>query len=578
MAHKEWTFQANEFLHPCHRDESSTWEKYRLTQCGGQEFITKYLQKFSVREDATDFSNRKKLTYNPAHAKNAVNDVKNAIHQRMVDVSRKDGPPSYRDSIAGLKGGVDLIGSTMNRYMGNIVLPELLFMRRVGVYVDKPRLIADASLKDTRGVRPYLYTYKIEDILSWTVDREGNLVSLLLKDTDFVVNQRFNLSTGTKESFRFLQVLPEGGVKLEIWMNGQTEPEESIVLNLTRIPFTMIELSHSLLVDTADYQISLLNLASSDMNYAFKSNYPFYTEQIEPRTALAQHLTGGTKDGTATEAKKSNTKEVRTGAAQGRGYPKGLDRPGFIHPSPEPLIASMKKQDQLKSEIRELTDLALSQVTSSSAESKAMDERGMEAGLSAIGLELEMAENFIASSWSEYEGDKKIAQIKYPQSYSLQSDEERRKEAKDIDELKDAAPSETYKKELSKQVARIVLGNKLSEEQIKKIDSEIDAADVVETGSDTVIADHEAGFVDTETASKIRGYPKGSVAKAKKDHAERAARIAKAQSKPDQDDDDSGARGVDDLSADDDEADDEKKKSQAADSNPDGGSKTRGDE
>lgn len=569
---KTWTFHHNEFLHPCHSSESSMWDKYRLVQCGGQDFINRYLQKFSVRENDIDFRNRKLLTYNPAHAKNAVTDVKNAIHQRMVDVTRKGGPESYQRSITGLKGGVDLIGSTMNRYMGNIILPELLFMRRVGIYIDKPRVDADASLADTKGVRPYVYMYRIEDILSWSINREGQLVSLLLRDTDFTVNERFGLTTGTQESFRFLQLREEGGVLLELWKDGKTEPHETIVLNLKHIPFTMLEISHSLLNDTADYQISLLNLASSDMNYAFKANYPFYTEQYDARVDFGHHLQGGDKDGTAEQAALSGDKEIKTGSAsQGRMYPKGMDRPGFIHPSPEPLMASMAKQAQLKTEIRELTDLALSQITSSSAESKAMDERGMEAGLSAIGLELELAENFVAESWSEYEGSTEIAQIKYPKSYSLQSDEERRKEAKEIDELKDAVPSATYKKELSKQVAKIILGNKMTEDQIEQINSEVDSSIVVETSSETIINDHEAGLVSTETASKIRGYPEGEVDKAKEDHAERAARIALAQSS-------AGARGVADLSADSGEANAEKLNSQSADINPDGGSKTRGDE
>lgn len=566
---KEWTFQPNSFLHPCHASDSSDWEKFRLVQCGGREFVDKYLEKFSKREDSTDFSNRKKITYNPGHAKNAVTDVKNAIHQRLVDVTRKEGEENYKRAMNGLDGGVNLAGSTMNRYFGNEVLPELLFMSRVGVYIDKPRLPVDASRADTQSVRPYLYTYRIEDILSWSVNRQNKLTHVLLRDTALNTESRFGLTTGTQESFRLLRLTEDGKVELQLWGTGDKVPIETVILNLSHIPFAHIQISHSLLQDTADYQISMLNLASSDINYAFKSNYPFYTEQFEPRTALTDNIRGGERDGTAAEGKKAGKNEIKVGAAQGRGYPKGLDRPGFIHPSSEPLMASMKKQEQLKTEIRELTDLALSQVTSSSAESKAMDERGMEAGLSAIGLELEMAENFIAFSWAEYEGESQSAEVKYPKSYSLQSDKQRREEADDINKLKDAAPSMTYKKELSKQQVRTLLGNKLSQDEIDTIEKEIDDADVVETDAETIKSDHEAGFVSTDTASKIRGYPEGETAKAKLDHAERIARIAEAQGQA------AGARGVDDLSANPDEGDEEKNNSQDPDGSEDGSKKTR---
>src|SRR5690606_23205445 len=111
-------------------------------------------------------------------------------------------------------------------------------------------------------------------------------------------------------------------------------------------------------------------------------------------------------DGTAATATKAKEHDLKVGVVHGRRYGKGLDRPGFIHPSSEPIKASMAKQDALKNDIRTLINLSLSNIKPkmASAESKSLDERGLEAGLSNIGLVLEHCERKIAHYWSLYEG------------------------------------------------------------------------------------------------------------------------------------------------------------------------------
>jgi len=132
--------------------------------------------------------------------------------------------------------------------------------------------------------------------------------------------------------------------------------------------------------------------------------------------------------------------------------------------------------------------------------------------------------------------------ILYPTNYSLKSDNERRVEAKENLELMTVIPSTTYQKAIAKEVARIMVGTVLSKEDFEKVIGEIEAAAVVNTDSETLREDHESGFVSTELASTLRGYPAGEVEKAKLDHAERAGRIAAAQGEVG-----GQARGVDDI-------------------------------
>ena len=104
-------------------------------------------------------------------------------------------------------------------------------------------------------------------------------------------------------------------------------------------------------------------------------------------------------------------------------------------------------------------------------------------------------------------------------------------------------PSKTYQKEIAKRVAYLQLNQKVSNETLDKIYKEIDSADVIVTDPEIIRQDHEAGLIGTILASKVRMYPDGQVELAKQDHADRAARIALAQSKASQ-------RGVSDMDTD----------------------------
>jgi len=577
-------FEPEDSTHPEYDAMQGKWDKYRYTFEGGSDFIGKYLKKFSTRENTTDFNNRKEISYSPSHAKSAVIDIKNSIYQRMIDITRVGGTPTYMSAIRGENLGVDLDGNTINGFIGRLVLPELLSMGKVGVFIDRPILPENPSLLDTQKKQPYLYMYKTEDIRNWSVDKHNQLTSLLLRDYTYVYDDQTGLPVKETINYRLLKLTPAGNVGVTFYNSeGETHGNE-IVLNLTRIPFVIFEINSSLLTDVADYQVALLNLASSDMNYALKSNFPFYTEQYDIRSEMAQLLAANSikdsdgndvdKPGTSSEAGKAKNYNTNVGVAQGRRYPANLERPAFIHPSSEPLLASMKKQGELRQEIRQLVNLAVSDIEPRhvSADSKKEDSKSLESGLSYIGLELEYGERQIGEIWSMYEKSKLVPTIKYPENYSLKDDETRRLEAKQARELIPVLPSLTYQKFMAKQIARLLVGHKVSNSEFDIIMKEIDDSLIVVTDPDVIIKDFEAGFLGTELASQSRGYPKGQVEIAKKDHAERAARIVLAQTKAA----DMKARGAEDLGVEEDAGKREKDDSRGTSLDVDIKDKTRG--
>ena len=554
--------------HPNWLSNWTDWEKWRLTYQGGEEFRQKYLERFTSREDMQDFEARRRLTPIPSFAKAAINRIRNSIFQRMHDITRRDGTPSYQGAIAGLDQGVDRRGSTMNAFLGIKCLTELLVMGRVGVFVDNS-VIPGETLADVGSARPYLYPYQIEDILSWACtkpDEPSEFQSLLLRDTCLNCDPTTMLPLQQAQRFRLLWISPETGLVNLQFYSADGDPIDRdgnsggpVELELTRIPFVLLDLGDSLIKDICNHQIALLNLVSSDVNFALKANFPFYIEQRDLR-AVGSHLKqAANPDGTATAGgQTSHDNEITIGATRGRAYDIKAQAPAFINPSPDPLKASMDLREEIAQEITRLVNLGVEALGSKMpAGVQALDSGGLEAGLSYIGLVLESAERKIAEFWATYEerivARRRIATIKYPDRYSLKTDKDRIDEATSLSKLMSSVPGQTVKREISKSITQALLGGKVGVETIAKINSEIDESAYTTSDPQTILQAVEAGICGEKTGSMALGFSETEHIQAKKDHAERAARVAQAQASVKGSNNSMGgdpaARGVPDLSA-----------------------------
>jgi len=549
--------------HPSFMASMNDWENWRLTYQGGEDFKNKFLERFNSREDNEDFQTRKRVTPVPAFAKSAVNDIRNSIFQRMCDVTRTGGSIAYRQAVAGQNLGVDRRGNTMSAFLGMKVLSDLLVMGRCGIYVDNSVVVGE-SVADSIGARPYLYAYQVEDILSFTsasADNPSEFQALLVRDSCMDYDRRTMLPMQTFQRFRLLW-LEDGYVMLQFFNAAGEEidrdgnPGGPVRLELNRIPFVMPDIGDSLIKDVWRHQVALLNLASRDVWYALQSNFPFYIEQRDMR-AIGTHLKqASTADGTATTGGQgAGEQSIMVGAGNGRAYGKDMDAPAFINPSPEPLLASIGLQEKLEADIRKLVNLSVQSIaTRGSAESKSLDNQGLEAGLSYIGLVLASAEQQIAQFWAAYENknvkEREVATVKYPDRYSLKTDADRIEECAALAKLIYTVPGRKAKIEIAKNIITVLLSGKVDVGTIDKIHAEIDGCDYLTSDPDTIIAAVEAGLCDEKTGSEALGFAQGIFLQARLDHAARAARVAQAQASVKPGAGDPGARGVADLSAD----------------------------
>ena len=329
-----------------------------------------------------------------------------------------------------------------------------------------------------------------------------------------------------------------------------------IQLELRQIPFVLLDIGDSLLKDVCYHQIALLNLVSSDVNYALKANFPFYVEQRDLRATGSHLKQAATADGTATTGGQAGADtDVKVGVTQGRAYDKGMQPPQFINPSSEPLTASLALQAKLEDDIRKLINLAVASLgVKASAESKQMDNQGLEAGLSHIGLVLESAERQVTEHWAAYEhreiSKRQIPTIKYPDRYSLKTDADRIVEAGKLSELMFAVPGRKVKREIAKLVVSALLSGKVDVATIEEIETEIDGVKYTTSDPKIIVAASTAGLVGDQTASVALGFEDGEFQVARADHLARILRIAAAQSSVgNRGTGDPAARGVPDLSA-----------------------------
>lgn len=492
--------------HPSYESTSEEVERFRLILSGGDAFINAFLKQFSKKESADDFASRKDITYNPAFALSSLTDIRNSIYQKMIDVSRKNGTSTYQESVAGEKGGVDTLGSSMNEFMASNVMLELMGMAKVGILVDRAVITEGTTLKEVVGKKPYLYMYKRECIKHWFTDNDGVLREVLLEDNrpEFYENSFLIKKTTTR--LRHMVLTSQGVIVTILNEDGSIISQRT--LKLRKIPFVIGSLSNSLLRDIAKYQIALLNLASSAVSYTLQSNFIFYTEQT--KNSSRNHV----------KSDDSKIKAGPVGTISGRAYGEGLDRPQFITaPSSSPEL-NLKMQEHLKEEIKNLVNLNLSSLG---------NDRGLESGLGFVASELQRIETELGSIWMDYESSKEILTIKYPNNYTLLSDSERLESTLKLSDIRKTIPSITFRREITKIMSEIALSHKVNTETMEEINTEIDKAVVIATDPEKLQKDFELGLVSGETASVASGYPSGESEKALKDKADRAVETLKAQ-------------------------------------------------
>ena len=539
--------------HPEFAAMAGRWTKWRLCYEGSDAFREAYLEAYSKREDPDDFRRRTKLTYIPGHARSAINIIRNALAVQLPDVVRTGS----EDYLTAMSEDVDTFKNNMSSFVAIEIAPWLLVQGKTFVVVDAPVAPTEGATRADDSGRPYLFTVKAEDMLSWAYDSEGRLSAALMRLYEDAVDPETGLVTEANLIYRYYRRLeaeqtfkgspdsePVVGPGVVVWEMDKDGKESSapMLLPIDRVPVAEFRAVASLMSEIADHQISLLNLASTDMDFLWRGNFPIYVEQqskatgtIRPagsrRRSSQEELDEESVGDAGTPGAGPSDRQTNIGVGRGRGYKEGLNQPAFISPETKNIDASMKKQELLAQEIRVLVNLSLTSLSvkalEQSGKSKEADRVGEEAGLAYLGRVLESGERDIAKLWAMMEGgDPNATNVNYPQSYSLKTDEERIESSKRLLELVFAVPSESYQNRIYEIAMDELLRHHTTPDELKKMSDEIVAAPFFngdKTQAELIAKDRLGALVSAETASKLRGYEEGEAEKAA---AERVARVA----------------------------------------------------
>lgn len=534
-------------FHSRYFDHFEEWQKWRTVYAGGQQFIEDYLEKFSARESDGVFNKRKRLSPAASFASSSIDELRDAILNRLHLVRRIGGSEAYNAAIAGQGNGIDYHGNSMTTFMARSVLSELLIMSRVGVYMDMPQTLPEDRTAQA-NVTPYVYTYRREDILDWQElrDHPGRLAYVSLLDrpvtgpfTNVILNREMTL-TDEGVLVKFYKPDADSQAILKLSKGEATSQfadklkvehlqEYDVLLEgFTEIPFWLVDIDKSMMKPVANHQIALLNLESSDIGYCLHANFPFYIEQQEGFSGHLNNDNDGT--GTAAGAVSNGRREITVGANIGRSYT-GKHAPEFIHPSSEPMRVSMEKQAQLKIDIRNLLHqqvTGLNPNKQQSADSKEFGERPLEAGLSYIGHAMQIGETALARFWTFYKTADSEAIVTYPSVWTLETDATRHDKANALNTLRVTVPSPTFQKAVSREIAKTLLTGCITQEEMDKIYGEIQNAPGVTADPDTIALMLEKSVLDKGNAAKLLGIPEKAPAIADEEHFERVKRIAEA--------------------------------------------------
>lgn len=559
-----------EFLsarHPSHTADLPYWTKWRRVAEGGDAFVDEYLAKLP-NESATDHFKRKLQTPSVSYVKMCIAEIIAAFMVRMPGVTRSGGDKSFIEACAGKNGGIDGFGSTMNRFISEEVLRELLTVKRVGIYVDRAVLPSDISITEAKQLPPYCYVVRTEDILAWTTI-PGSLTpsNLLLRESIPVYAPGSDFIISYTSGYRHMYKVADTLVAVDRYDKDGNKLYSSM-LDLPRLPFILLEVSGPAVQDAAGAQIALLNLESSSVTFAIETNLTVYTEQGDMTTMLAALRRSAPRDAVDEDGDYGDEDEdiaggdgdvqtIRLGRNRGRRYLRESERPGFVEPDNSNLQRAVSLASSLKEDIRRMMMLAVANVTAKAITSATALIQGQVTannGLATLGALFESAERTMALIWAEFQQETG-SDIIYPSDFQILTDEERRTAIKELADLRDTVPSKQFQIEVTSKIARLLLSPTVTAETLQIILDEIKKAPALMSRVDDIVQTVEASIMPREYAAQCLCLPADAAKKANLEHAERLRRISASQEA-------GNARGNTDGA---DTADDEKELSQDPD-------------
>jgi hypothetical protein len=425
------------------------WEYFIRSYLGGKEYQDgKFLQPYQL-----EFENEyhKRITFTPLdnHCRNII-DIYSSFLFRVEPV-REYGSLTEDMSVEQFKDDADLEGRSFNALMREAQRFASIY-GHVWLLMDKPstNVMTRAEELD-QGIRPYLNIYTPENVLDWHYTRNDAgyyyLDYLKIREEQTAEGEYYKLWYLDKIDCVFVSSTSRDEPKLISSLPNPLMKIPAVILYNQRSPMRGLGVSD--LTDVADLQKAIYNEFSEIEQIIRLSNHPSLVK----------------------------TKDTDAGAGAGSiiEIPENLDanlKPYILQPNGSNLDGVLRSINHKVEAINRLTHVGTLRATAERVQSGIALRTEFEllnARLSEKSKLMELAEEQIWRLFADWQETVFDGEIEYPESFDI------RDWATDLELLQQAKASNiksaTFAKEIDKQIARTVIEDDTTLEQI---DSEID--------------------------------------------------------------------------------------------------------
>lgn len=411
------------------------------------------------KENSDDYNNRVALTpYRPL--------ARRIVSAFVNYVTKSDPERKGADALKDILSDADRNGNPLTEFT-RIVLSRLKVMGQYNVLVDMPkakRKVKSQADAIAQKLRPYCVPVNPQNVIDWNLTSTGAYEWAIIESTriDNSIDQDNAVVIKTRTYW--------DGTRWERWVEDKQKQDwvfefgdNHTVGYCPLLRFTAEDLDEmpdtpeSWFYDLADLNRAIYNLDSIDLTN-------FHT-QCFGQLVLPRHI------GDSDQAKTASASEGWTESENEKGISRYIQPSGIEHENVLKAVADYKKS---MFEVAGLYQAKESR-DAQSAEAKSWDHEEMNQFLASFAKTANQIETKILQTAAAWQGTKNAAiEIVYPEEYKVVDLEKLIAAILDIKTL--GYSSETLRKEAIKRAAREVLGDSLTPEVMKKIETEIDAS------------------------------------------------------------------------------------------------------
>jgi len=425
------------------------WEYFIRSYLGGKEYADgKFLQAYQLELESEYF---KRLSYTPLdnHCRNVI-DIYSSFLFR-VNPSRKLGTLEEDPSVSQFLSDADLEGRSFNDLMREAQRYASVY-GQMWLVMDKPKTNVMTRAEElNQGIRPYINLYTPENVLDWHYTRNEAgyyyLDYLKIRESISAEGEYYKLWYPDRVDCVFLSIGNRDEPKLIETLENPIGKIPAVILYNQRSPIRGIGVSD--LTDVADLQKAIYNELSEIEQIIRLSNHPSLVK----------------------------TRDTDAGAGAGSiiEIPDNIDanlKPYILQPSGSNLDGVLKSITHKVDAINRLSHVGSIRATSERVASGIALRTEFEllnARLSEKSKLMQLAEEQIWRLFAEWQETVFDGEVEYPETFDI------RDWATDLELLQAAKASNikspTFNKEIDKQIAKSVIDDDATLEQI---DSEIE--------------------------------------------------------------------------------------------------------